>query len=252
MFSSAATKNQWEEVFFNANQAYRKGHYQKAADGYKKLILQGLASGDLYFNLGNAYFRMNQLGPAIVNFERARLLMPRDADLRFNLGYAKDQRVDATTESEGFVGMVFFWLGSFNLAELFWAFVIVNFLFWTILFIRLFNRHEWTYYTALMALVLWIVVGTSFGVQWYHKRKDDRAVIMPRAVDVLAGPDIGDTVLFRLHAGTIVGYERSEDGWSLIRLSDKKRGWVQASAVEKIVEEQEPLQKGVRKRIFHK
>jgi tetratricopeptide (TPR) repeat protein len=232
--SEAGANEPGEGVFFKANEAYKEGRFNDAVSGYNRLLQGGLKNGHLYFNLGNAYFRLNQLGQAILNFERARLLMPRDADLRFNLGHARDQATDAIPESEGFLNLVFFWLDSLNLAELFWAFAVANLILWATLLIRLFNRSEWTFYTALITLVFWIVLGTSSGMKWYQTTKDDRAVILPKEVPVLAGPETGDTLLFKLHEGTIVRHERSEDGWSLIRLADKKRGWVQDNAIERI------------------
>lgn len=234
-FSQAAAKASWEEIFVDSNKAYKEGHFQKAVDGYNRLIHGGFDNGHLYFNMGNAYFRLGRLGQAILNFERARLHMPRDPDLRFNLGHARDQAIDALAESDGFLDMVFFWLDTLTLAELFWAFSAVNVLFWAILLFRLFNRSEWTYYMCLVAVVLWIVCGASFGVQWYQIEKDSRAVVLSKEVSVLAGPEAGDTILFKLHEGTIVRHERSEDGWSLIRLSDNRRGWVKASSIERIV-----------------
>jgi tetratricopeptide (TPR) repeat protein len=232
---AASQKTSWEEIFFDANKAYKEGHFQDAVDGYNRLIEGGFDNGHLYFNLGNAYFRLNRLGDAILNFERARLRIPRDPDLRFNLGHARDQTVDALVEADGLLGMVFFWLETLNTAEVFWAFAVSNMVFWAILLLRLFTRSEWTYYACLVAVVVWIVCGASFGVKWFQTKKDARAVVLSKEVNVLAGPETGDTVLFKLHEGTVVRHERSEDGWCLIGLSEKRRGWVKASAVERIV-----------------
>jgi hypothetical protein len=85
-----------------------------------------------------------------------------------------------------------------------------------------------------VVLIFWVIGGASFGLKWYEVGTDDRAVILSEEADVLAGPDIEDTVLFKLHAGAIVHHERSEDGWSLIRLPDMKRGWVERVSVETI------------------
>jgi len=224
-----------EELFFSSNQAYRQGRFQEAIDGYSQLIRSGHKDGNLYYNLGNAYFRMDQLGRAILNYERAHLLMPGDADLNFNLSYARDKTQDAVPESQDLVSMTFFWLKDLSLAKLLWGFLVLNLLFWTALLIRLFSRFEWTYYASLISLILWIIAGISFGLKWHELNTDDRAVILKQEVNILAGPDIRDTVLFKLHAGTIVHYERSEDGWSLVRLPDKKRGWVKAGAVETVI-----------------
>ena len=231
----AAESEQWEEVFFGANQAYKEERFQEAIDGYQQLIKTGHGSGHVYYNLGNAHIRLNQLGKAILNYERARLVLPRDADLDFNLHYARDQLRDAVYESQSFVAMTFFWLKSLNLSELFWGFVILNGIFWGILCIRIFYRSEWTFYLFLVTLVFWLIAGFSAGLKWYQIATDDRAVILQEEVNVLAGPDINDTILFKLHEGTIVHNERLENGWSLIHLPDGKRGWVKSEGIERIL-----------------
>ena len=80
---------------------------------------------------------------------------------------------------------------------------------------RFFYRSEWLYYLLLIILVSWIVTGLSLGLKWYEEATDARAVILDKEVDIFAGPDSHDTVLFKLHSGTIVYYERTEDGWTL-------------------------------------
>jgi len=217
-----------------ADRAYRETHYQVAYDGYARLLGTGGADGHLLYNLGNAAFRLNQNGRAILFYERARLLLPRDADLKFNLGHAREQLRDVIPASEGIVGTAFFWLDSLTLAELFWSFAAVNLLFWGILVARIFSRSEWTNSLLFLLLGAWLLAGVSFGLKWQQTRSDDRAVVLPTEVNVLAGPDSRDTLLFKLHEGTIVHYERSEEGWSLIRLPDGKRGWLRADSVEKI------------------
>jgi tetratricopeptide (TPR) repeat protein len=226
----AARADKWEEGFFKANQAYKIGDFQVAIDEYLRLIRSGLGGGQIYYNLGNAYFRAGQLGRAILEYERAQLLIPRDPDLNFNLSHARDQILDAIEEPRGFVESAFFWLKSFNLGELFWSFAILNLLLWGILIIRLFHKSEWLYYMLLLILSSWFVSGLSFGLKYYWISSNDRAVILQKEVDILAGPEEDDTVLFKLHEGTVVYQERSEDGWSLVRLPDRKRGWVKSGA----------------------
>jgi tetratricopeptide (TPR) repeat protein len=229
-----AENQQWEALFFRANEAYKAGRFQEAVNGYSQLIQSGHKSGPLFYNLGNAYFRQNQLGRAILNYERARLLMPRDADLNFNLRYACDQMRDAVAESQGLMNTTFFWLNTFNLHELFWSFAALNVVLWTFLVTRLFKRPDWMFYPFLIVLIAWFIAGFSFGLKWYQLYTDARGVVVQEETSVLAGPDINDTLLFKLHAGTEVCQERSEDGWSLVSLPDKKRGWVKKEAVERI------------------
>ena len=220
-----------EEIFFKANQAQKEGHYEQAAEGYQHLVDSGYAGGHVLYNLGNAYIRLNRLGMAILQYERARLLIPRDADLQFNLAYARNLTRDVIPASTGFMEHTLFWMDSFNLKELFRAFAVLNLLFWAILFIRLFYRSEWFFYLFVLVLACWFISGLSFGAKWVQVTYDDRAVILKKEVAVLAGPHQDDTVLFKLHEGAMVDEERVEDGWMLIHLPDRKRGWIRSADV---------------------
>lgn len=223
-----------EELFFSSNQSYKNGDFQKAGEGYSQLIAEGHKSGQVYYNLGNAYFKMNDLGRAILNYERAFLQTPRDADLKFNLNIAQDQTRDAIPNSQNFSGLLFAWLDSINLNELFWSFALINASLWINFLSRLFIKTELTYYLVIILIIFWLGTGVSLGVKSYQIRSDSRAVVLDKEIGVYAGPDVSDTILFKLHQGTIVHHERTEDGWSLIRLSDEKRGWVKHQVVERI------------------
>jgi tetratricopeptide (TPR) repeat protein len=217
-----------------ADRAYREGRYQAAYDGYQQELRTGGPAGELLYNLGNAAWRLNQPGRAILYYERARLLLPRDADLAYNLNHVRGQLRDLTPEATDFSDMAFSWLGSLTLAEVFWFFAAANLLFWSHLALRLVTRAEWTYSLLFLLLALWLLAGACFGIKWRQVSGDDRAVILQPEVGVLAGPDARDTVLFKLHEGTVVRRVRSEDAWSLIRLPDGKRGWLRSDAVAAI------------------
>lgn len=226
----------YEETFYKANTAYRQDRFQEAADSYAQLITAGYKNGNMYYNLGNAYFRLDKPGYAILNYERARILIPRDADLNFNLKYARDRIQDSIEEPQGFLETAFFWVGSFNFKELLYCFAALNLFFWGILFVRLFKKTEWTYYASMILFILWMITGASSGLKWDILSTDDRAVILEKETNILSGPDAKDTVLFKLHEGTVVHHERSEEGWSLISLPDKKRGWIKDGALENVIE----------------
>lgn len=236
--AAEAIGESWEEVFIQANQAYKEGRFLESAGAYEKLIRAGHEDGHLYYNLGNARFRTGQIGKAIVNYERARIQMPRNADLNFNLRHARDQIRDQVTETQGVLTAAFFWLDSLSLHELFLGFALLNLLFWSILFVRLFARPEWTYYTLIVLLAFWIIGGASFSLKLYRTGTDNRAVVLVPEAQVLAGPDSRDTVLFKVHEGTIVHRERVEGEWALVSLPENKRGWMRAKAVEMILAQQ--------------
>jgi hypothetical protein len=225
-----------EEAFFRANEAYRDGDYEAAAEGYINLLDEDASKGHLFYNLGNTFFRMDDLGRAILFYERARILLPRDADLNFNLEHVRDRLRDDVPEDRDFLGEAFFWIDAVTLVEVFWLFALVNLLFWTVTALRRFSSSEIWYYGFVLLLIVWLTAGASLAVKRHRVATDDRAVVLPAELLVRAGPDGGDTVLFRLHAGTVVRRERSETDWSLIRLADGKRGWTELERIENIAE----------------
>lgn len=232
--NAGKTGDEKVNLFFEANKLYNEDRYKEAVDIYLQLIESGYNNGHLYYNLGNACFRLDQIGYVILYYERAKLLIPRDVDLDYNLRYVHQMTMDAVDENPGILSMTFFWCDSMTVGEIFLIFAIINALFWIVLILRLFFKQEWTYYLVVITLVTWLVSGCSFGWKYYQVNFINRAVVLSNVVNVLSGPNSKDTILFKLHAGTIVEQERVEDGWKLIKLPDKKRGWVNASMVELI------------------
>jgi len=219
-------------LFFSANQAFREGDYSRAAQGYETLVRQGRAGADVYYNLGNAYFRLGRLGLALVNYERARILAPRDPDVDYNLRHAKGMRVDEAEKIREFPAAG--WLAKVTGREVFIAFAAVNALFFLILALRSFRDWEWTWYAAIGLAILWAVGAFAGGLKGHQAATDHRAVVVEDQIEVRAGPHEEDTLLFLLHTGTVVDQERMEDGWRLVRFSQDKRGWTQAPGVEPI------------------
>jgi tetratricopeptide (TPR) repeat protein len=223
-----------EEQFLEANERYKSGRFKEAALRYEDLLRAYGKNGYVFYNLGNAYFRSNDLGKAILNYERARSLLPRDADLDFNLRYARDHMKDAVSKPKSFIDVVFFWVTGVSRSESFWSFAAINLIFWLAFLIRFLSRKEWTFYMLVAVSGFWIFSGLTLGIKWYQEKCVDRAIVIAEQTNVLAGPSDGDTLLFQLHAGTMVSPERSEDTWTLIHLPDKKRGWVHRNDIESL------------------
>jgi tetratricopeptide (TPR) repeat protein len=240
----AETGTSFVEQFFEANQASRNHQFQQAIDGYVRLIENGYDNGHVYYNLGNAYFRKGDLGRAILAFERARLLIPRDGDLSFNLSHARNQIQDESValQSSSFSG--FLGLDSFNRYETFLGFVLLNILFFSLLCIRLFFKTEWIYYLTIFLAILLSIAVSIVVWQWYAWASDNRGVIVSEEVVVKAGPDLKDTDLFKLHAGTLVRVERTENDWTLLQLSKDKRGWVESKQLERIISKRDEPKQG--------
>jgi tetratricopeptide (TPR) repeat protein len=223
------------EDFFEANRSYKNHQFQAAADGYLKLIESGVENGQIYYNLGNAYYRLGDLGRAILFFERARLLLPRDDDLLFNLSHARNQTVDAISDFRTSALRDFLGLDSSNLYETFFVFTILNFSFFLLLGIRLYKKSEWSYYLSIVLAIFIGIGGCTLALKWYGYAFDNRAVVLSDEIEVRAGPDPANTTLFKIHEGAIVNYERTEGDWVLLHLSKDKRGWAESEHLERIL-----------------
>ena len=221
--------------FFEANRAYKNDQFQEAVDGYLKLIANGNKNGHIYYNLGNAYYRLGDIGKAILFFERARLLLPRDDDLIFNLTHARNQAVDAVGDVQTFSLADFLGLDSLNLYETFLIFSIFNVFFFFILGLRLYKKTEWSFYLSIFLVIVIGIGGCALAWKWYQLPTDNRAVVWSVEVEVRAGPAPGDTALFKILEGTIVPHDRAEGDWVLLHLSNYKRGWAPSKHLERIV-----------------
>jgi tetratricopeptide (TPR) repeat protein len=232
--AQAETRPSFVERFYEANQAYKSDRFQEAVEGYLLLLKSGYENGHIYYNLGNAYFRLGDLGRAVLAFERARLLIPRDGDLSFNLSHARNQAQDEAADLPTSALVGFLGLDSLNRYEALAAFSLMNVLFFTLLCIRLFSKSEWTYYLSIFLAIVISLAACAAGLKWYAWSTDDRAVVLAKEIVVQAGPDAKDTVLFKLHAGTLVRVQRTENGWTLLQLSKDKRGWAESNQLEQI------------------
>ena len=231
--SSAMTKTE-------ADSAYVRGQYQEAIKGYEALLKQG-ASADLYYNLGNAYYRTENITRAVLNYERALLLSPSDRDIYFNLQLARSKTIDKITpEQEMF--FVTWYRSLVNLASVDgWArtALLALALAIVLVLIYLFSERIWLRkvgFFGAMALIVLFVISNVFA----HQQKEllmnrSGAIIISSAVTVKSTPAKQGTDLFILHEGTKVTItDSSMKEWKEIRLADGKEGWIESDKIELI------------------
>ena len=223
-----------------ADSAYVRGQYQEAIKGYEALLKQG-ASADLYYNLGNAYYRTENITRAVLNYERALLLSPSDRDIRFNLQMARSKTIDKITpEQEMF--FVTWYRSLVNMASVDgWARTALMALALAIVLalVYLFSERLWLRkvgFFGAMALIVLFIVSNVFA----HQQKEllvnrSGAIVIPSAVTVKSTPAKQGTDLFILHEGTKVTItDSSMKDWKGIRLADGKEGWIETSQIELI------------------
>ena len=221
-----------------ADSAYAQGHYQQAARDYETLLQQGVSTA-IYYNLGNAYYRMDDMPHAVLNYERALLLSPGDADVRFNLQMARSKTVDKITpESEMFFVTWYHMLVNFTSVDgwarmALCALAIAIFLALLYLFASPVWMRKAGFFGALAMLLLFVVANIFAYAQKQSFVRRSGAIIMAPAVTVKSTPAKQGTDLFILHEGTRV---EITDGtmrqWKRIRLADGKEGWIETSQME--------------------
>jgi hypothetical protein len=231
--ASAATKAQ-------ADSAYAQGHFQQAIADYEALLKQG-ASADLYYNLGNAYYRSENITQAVLNYERALLLSPGDRDIRFNLQLARSKTIDKIVpESEMF--FVTWYHSLVNLMSVDgWARTAIISLALVIVLslVYLFSQPVWLrkigFFGGITLLVVFI-----FANVFAHQQKQSLvhrkgAIVMSPSVTVKSTPAANGTDLFILHEGTkVIITDGSMREWKEIRLADGKEGWIESKKIELI------------------
>ncbi|MFA7389697.1 MAG: tetratricopeptide repeat protein [Proteiniphilum sp.] len=224
-----------------AAEAYRTGDYEKSIELYESIVVGALSenreSAALYYNLGNAYFRDNQLAKALLNYERAHLLDPGDGDIRHNLRFAQNRTEDRIEQA-----------GTFFLKEWFkgvrdlhnsnrWAVIsIILFLLVLIcvaifLFLRILWARKAAFYSGLVWLVLMIATMTFAFSQKRERLQRDEAIVMVGAATVNASPDRNSNPLFELHEGAKVKIRNSDGNWYEVEIANGSVGWTEKDNV---------------------
>ena len=220
--------------------AYIKEDYATAAQIYEGLLSDG-ESADVYYNLGNSYYKLGEIAKSILNYERALLLQPGNGDIRANLEVARAKAIDKVE----LVPEIFFisWIKSLiNIMSVdAWAWWgIVSFLFFIVaLYFFIFSKQvvlKKIGFTASIVLLMITVCANIFASeQKEHLVNRTSAIVMNPSVTVRSTPSESGTSLFILHEGRTVSIkDKSMREWTEISLEDGKVGWVPASSIEVI------------------
>jgi hypothetical protein len=224
----------------HANDLYAKGDYSNAAKEYEKVLNSVGIAPEIYFNLGNAYYKSNEIGKSILNYERALRLSPSFDDAKFNLELAQLKVVDNIVPSPTFfIGR---WIQ--NLIKLLtsnqWLFISfsVFILFLALIFLFIFGPsrliRQFSFYFAIVLVGLSFVSFIFAGVRKGQMLNHSDAIIMSGVISVKSSPDKSGTDLFQLHEGAKVTIKSTLGSWTEIKLSNGGIGWVEQVNIEKI------------------
>ncbi len=223
-----------------ANNAYNQGLYDSAINTYNKILAQKVESAELYYNLGNAWFKKGEIPHAILYYEKAKKLAPNDEDINYNLGIANSMIVDKIEK----VPRLFFerwWDYFYNLlgADQ-WAVIFLISWALLILMVGLFflSSSRGTRKLAFfLGLLFMLTTAGSYGLaaqKHKHAVTHNEAIVFTPTITVKSSPTQTSVDLFVIHEGTKVKILDRVDNWLKIKISNGSIGWIPESSVEEI------------------
>jgi tetratricopeptide (TPR) repeat protein len=241
LFVSLAVSAGEEEVLIvKANRAYSAGAYTNATDTYKKVVALGWESPELYYNMGNAFFKLNDFANAILWYERAKRLDPGNEDIDFNLKVANNKIADKIEP----LPELFYKRWFFALVQLFpidtWAWIgIVLFIaalacgtIYLVSHVLFFRKIG---FWAGLTMLFLALISLSFSWSGYSVQQSTReAIVFAPTITVKSSPDDKSTDLFVVHEGTKVRLLDNISGWYEIKIANGSVGWLPSGSLEKI------------------
>lgn len=239
MAADAMAEDILREEFARANNCYREGNFAEAIDLYSGIIQAGYESGELHYNLGNAYFKNGKLGLAILHFEKAKKFMPRDDDLAENLKMARMRVADRIEAPRLAVWKFFDGVRDYFTLRSLAIITLILYLITLGLAAGYYFQSKGVlkravFYLTVPVLICFLFFAVVFGVRLRREANVREAIIVADKVEIVSAPDQGAQGLFSLHEGVKVEILQELPPWAEIALPDGKRGWIMKGAFEDI------------------
>ncbi|WP_375325774.1 tetratricopeptide repeat protein [Flagellimonas sp. GZD32] len=238
LFSLSVLSAQNSALFKQATDFYNKGEFSKAIANYEQILESGNHSASLYFNMGNCYYKLNAIGPSIYYYEKALLLSPNDKEIKNNLQFAQNMRLDAIeempqTEMSLIYNKVINWFSCTGWAYLTVAFAMLFVLaYLTYYFIRMANQKRIAFIASFFSLGLAIFCVLMGYLQHDQQKKNNPAIVFSKEVVVTSEPNTNSEAIFTLHEGTKVYILEKLDNWKKIRIADGQTGWLTEDGIK--------------------
>ena len=231
--SAAMAQTPPERIFAEGVNAYNRGDYNTAADLFLRLAESGIVNHKLFYNLGNVYLKKNDLGRAILWYERADRINPNDPDLRFNLEFAGSKLKDIQEgEKRSIFKILFFWKYGLSAETIQYSAIVLNGFFWTLLAVYRVRRKRASGWVCRAVLIPVVILTATAGYNTYEENWIRQAVILNDSVPVHSGWSDDATELFILNSGTKVTVKKEQNGYYRISFSSDKIGWLKKEAAE--------------------
>ena len=219
-------------LFEQGNALYNEGNYESAIEKYETILDNGQHSAELYYNLGNAHYKLNHIAPSIYYFEKALRLKPNDKETKNNIAFARNMTIDAIQPIPE-IGISKF-VNNVSKSMTFerWSVIAIGcVVMFTLLFLLYYfstssSRKRMTFVASMVMLIL-ACFALSFAFHNYELMKEDQpAIVFAEESQVKSEPNLRSTEAFKLHEGTKVQILDTVNNWKKIKLADGKTGWI--------------------------
>ena len=232
--------NDVDSIFNQSNNLYNSNSFEQAIDGYKSVLNKDINNGILYYNIGNCYYRLNNLGYARLFYEKAKLYNPTDRDVLHNIELVKAQLIDDIKSVPQFFLVKIINDINVKLNSSQWAYVVILALYLNLIFFLLFffSKSVDARVNSLRSLLITIpilLITVFFLIYSNFDNKYDTAVLVDSNAYVKTAPSIEADDYFIIHEGVKFQLIDEVDNWSRVLLSDGKDGWISNSTFLKIV-----------------
>jgi len=236
---TAARAQTPEDIFKRGNAAYEQGRYADAAEAYRSLLRYEVRDSIVEYNLGNAEFRVGNVGQAILHYERAHRLDPIDPDIQANLEFARSRCFDRveTPQQASIVRWLRAAQNGLGPDRQAWVVMATVWLIAALFAWCLSRPGGWTAKHGWMLAVLFVLLIATVS-SWYVTldRIDGRrsAVVLVEVAEVLAGPGYSNPALFTVHEGLTLEIRTEREDWLQVSLPNGLNGWIAKRSVGEV------------------
>lgn len=219
-------------LFEQATKAYNEGEFEKAIAFYQQILGNEKHSANLYFNLANAHYKLGEIGPSVYYYEKALLLNPGDSEIKNNLSYAQNMKLDAIEKIPESAFARFYNATVAQLSFDQWAYLAVGMMFLFVvsylLYYMLFGatKKRIAFITSLASISLCMVSVVFAYWQYQENAANNPAIIFSREVTITSEPNERSERIFTLHEGTKVNVLEKLGDWQKIKIADGQTGWL--------------------------
>lgn len=230
-----------QKGFEKGNALYQKGNYKEAISEYERVLkTDKKESAELYYNLGNSYYKLNKVAPSIYYYEKALVLSPNNSEVENNLKFAHKLRIDEIKElpKVGFEKLTRDFTGIYHFNT--WAIISVAF---SILFLMVFlgyyfiqaSLYKRIFFIGMFVIIFLLLISISSAFfEKSHFENERPAIVFAELTEFKSEPQNTSSPILILHEGTKVYVEETLGKWEKVRLTDDTEGWIINTAIKEV------------------